>query len=190
MRKLRELNTKNVDIVPGDPAVVLDQGFSSTCVAHAVGNAIAEQLHYSDCVNIANCAALVVNKLVNFIGNIDAVWPDCLNNCDPWWMEQKSGHWGRVTNIHVIEENIVDYNSSEKYVLAYHPTGPHTRHSYHCMFIEKLLHEKNAFRCINSWGRQEPNPEIEKDRKGNRIWKVRCEWEDAENTKGELSHTG
>ena len=102
-------------------------------------------------------------------------------------MDQNSGRWIKIKikDIKQIDISMVD-TSKQKHVLAYNTTKITNAHgqeewvNYHCVFIKaKAPLQNDPFWCINSWGKQCANPIIEQNRKGNKVYSIKVEWEEA-----------
>ena len=169
----------NTSPIPGSKAYPLNQGCSYTCTHHAIANAVADQLadkHIDIDQNI------LAGILVSNTGSIGAVWPHFFDNYYmPVLIMNKADEKWIFVKIDIVRE-VKEFSNTSKYVLAYYtkqilPNGTWKWGEYHCVFIKQQL--ENHYVCVNSWGDNDENPEVELNRPGNRLWMVRAEFEPA-----------
>ena len=169
----------NTSPIPGSKAYPLNQGCSYTCTQHAIANAVADQLadkHIDIDQNI------LAGILVSNTGSIGAVWPHFFDNYYmPVLIMNKADEKWIFVKIDIVRE-VEEFSNTSKYVLAYYtkqilPNGTWKWGEYHCAFIKQQL--ENHYVCVNSWGDNDENPEVELNRPGNRLWMVRAEFEPA-----------
>lgn len=166
----------NVSSIPGNRAYPLDQGLSDTCTCHAIANAVADQLAEKG-INIDQSSFAQI--LVSNNGTIGAVWPHFFDNYhnDITIMNQVDKKWISVKIKSIIE--VEKFSNTDKYILAYNTKeekqadGTSKWCSYHCVFVQKQ--SDNHYFCVNSWGDRDKYPEVELNRPGNRLWRVRAE---------------
>lgn len=129
----------------------------------------------------------VVDILLSHNKNVAAVAPKEFHNYGKpiITMDQATKKYISI-KISTVEE-VDSFSSTGKHVLAYYSRkkrkadGEIKWADYHCVFVQKQLKlRNNAYQCINSWGpKNDPNPVIEQNRPGNKLWVVQVEWEEA-----------
>lgn len=92
-------------------------------------------------------------------------------------MNKVDRKWISVKIKRVIE--VEKFSNTEKYILAYNTKeekqtdGTWKWCSYHFVFVRKQL--DNHYFCVNSCCDRDKCPEVELNRPGNRLWRVRAE---------------
>lgn len=157
--------------IPCQEAYPLDQGKSKTCTYHAIANAVADQLHerrYEIDQDILAQMLVASNQIIG------PVWPHFFDNYSiPWKLINESNpEW---ISIKMFVKEVEIFSNMEKHVLAYHTSCERTSQDYHCVFVKKQ--QGNYYYCVNSWGDNNPYPEIEVNKSGNRLWRVKAEVE-------------
>ena len=162
-------STLSTSPVPGAKAYPLDQGKSSTCTCHAIANAVADQL--TDVHNVNINQDYLAQLLVNNNQTIGPVWPHFFDNYS-LLMKLRNQKYPEWILLKITVKEVQSFSVTDKHVLAYHTHGKGP-HGCHCVFVEELL--QNYYKCVNSWGDNDPHPEVEVNQPGNRLWRVRVE---------------
>ena len=150
--------------IPGSHAYPLNQGDSSTCSCHATANAVADQLADQGVDIDQKC---LVHLLVQINGSIGPVWPDFYDNVSIDMQVQNETKWIRMK---LTVEAVGSFSKNNKHVLAYHTGKRLSPHDYHCVFVKEQTGD--YYECVNSWGKDDPNPKVHVNQFGNRLWMV------------------
>ena len=139
-----------------------------TCTCHALANAIADQLNEEHNIDVNQKS--IADILVNNNKHVGAVWPDIYNNYSHpiLVMDENSEKWISI-NIKTVKR-VEKFINGEKHLLAYS-----SKHGNHCVFLKEQ--KKGLYECVNSWGEDDPYPEVAVEYPRNMLWMVRVEWE-------------
>ena len=161
--------TLNTSPIPGSKAFPLDQGDSNTCTCHAVANAVAEQLEDEEIDIDQNFLAkwLVANNQT-----IGPVWPHFFDNY-PYHILVQNRNNGEWISLKLTVSEAESFSNTDKHVLAYYTHAGNKPQVYHCVYVSQK--SEKYYSCVNSWKDYNPYPEVDLDRPGNRLWRVRAE---------------
>lgn len=161
----------NMFAVPGSKAHPLNQGQSYLCTCYAIANAAGDQLAEKNIDIDQNTFASI---LVSHYGSIGPVWPHFYDNYHiPILIKTRDKGKHYYIKIATVSE-VKKFSNTDKCVLAYYTET----NDYHCVFVKEQL--ENYYSCVNSWGTVEEFPQVELNKPGNRLWRVRVEFEPAQ----------
>ena len=140
-----------------------------TCTCHALANAIVDQLNEHN-IDVSQKSLACI--LVNNNKHIGAVWPDIYDNYgQPVFLkDKKSGVWYSI-NIKTVKR-VKKFINGEKHLLAYS-----SKRGNHCVFIKEQI--EGWYKCVNSWGKDDPDPVIPIEDPTNILWMVQVESQSA-----------
>ena len=160
----------------------VDQGEAGICTLAAIANAVVDGAEYKG-------KDFSLDEVIGALKQLDFVDVKDGNNAEEFHgatlRRIKDSNTGTPYNAmleitpYTVENNkdfrrICDRNVS--CVLVYNlPQG----FGLHTVFIEKVIDIKGIdnFVCINSWGRYNPNPNVEVGQEGNKIYEVKAFYE-------------
>ena len=143
---------------------------SSTCTAHALANAIIDQLdvHGVD-VNHSH----VVQTLIKFSRHGNAAWPYEIRDRTGTIITMDEGNKQGLAITMEEVEKVDEFSPDHKHVLVYKRRD----NSKHTVFVKRQKDGK--YECLNSWGDYNPYPIIEKNKVGNILYRVVAKWKPA-----------
>lgn len=144
----------------------LNQGSSEASTCFALANAIADQLDNEHCIRVNPKS--IADIIVNNNQHVGALWPDIYNDYRQpiLVMDEKSGTW--ISIIIRFVRRMKKFKQGATHLLGYV-----SNRGYHCVFVKEKIGE--YYSCVNSWGYDDPSPQVPVENPGNILWIVKVD---------------